>query len=87
MVLLLLGHDEGDSGAVRLQGLGCLPSPTVEHGQSGQRRRNTAVSRHLSQLITITMNGVVVIELNSTKHKNTTVLDLFVLLQHVQSKD
>lgn len=35
--VLLLGHDEGDAGAVGRQRRGPLPSPAVEHGQCGQR--------------------------------------------------
>lgn len=59
---LLLGHDEGDAGAVRLQ---VLSGSAVEHGQRGHRRRNAAVSSHVPQLIRVPVDGVVVVQLNS----------------------
>lgn len=69
--VLLLSHDEGDAGAVRLQGLSRLPGPAVEHGQRGQRRRNTSVSGHVPQLISVPVNGVVVVQLNSAANRTS----------------
>lgn len=65
---LLLGQDEGDAGAVRLQQWSTHPSSAVEHGQCGQRWRNTSVSSHVPQLIGVPVNGVVVVQLNSTSN-------------------
>lgn len=65
---LLLGHDEGDAGAVRLQG---LSGSAVEHGQRGHRRSNAAVSSHVPQLIRVPVDGVVVVQLNSAADRTS----------------
>lgn len=62
---LLLGHDEGDAGAVGLQRWSSVSGPAVEHGQCGQRWRSAAVASHVPQLVGVPVNGVVVVELNS----------------------
>lgn len=61
---LLLGHDEGDAGAVRPQGRTLLSGAAVEHRQRGQRRRTAAVSSHVPQLIAVPVDGVVVVQLD-----------------------
>lgn len=66
---LLLGHDEGDAGAVRLQGRTLLPGPAVEHGQRGQRWGNAAVSSHVPQLIAVAVDGVVVVQLDPAENR------------------
>lgn len=60
----LLGHDEGDAGAVRLQRCGSVPGPHVEHGQSGQRWSGAAVCSHVPQLVSVPVDGVVVVQLD-----------------------
>lgn len=61
---LLLGQDERDAGAVRAQGRGLLATAAVEHGQRGQRRSYAAVPRHVPQLLTVALDGVVVVQLD-----------------------
>lgn len=61
---LLLGKDEGDAGAVRVNGWSPLPSAAVEHGQGGQRRGGTAVPSHDPQLIRVPVDGVVMVQLD-----------------------
>lgn len=69
---LLLGHDEGDAGAVRLQGRTLLPGPAVEHGQRGQRRgSHAAVSSHVPQLIAVAVDGVVVVQLDAAENRTS----------------
>lgn len=54
---LLLVLDERDAGAVT--------SPAVEHRQCRQRWCNASVSSHVPQLVSVPLNGVVVVQLNS----------------------
>lgn len=68
---LLLGHDEGDAGAVRLQGRTLLPGPAVEHGQRGQRWGSAAVSGHVPQLIAVAVDGVVVVQLDPAENRTS----------------
>lgn len=63
---LLLGHDEWD--AVRLQRGGPVSSPAVKHGQCGEGWRRASVSSHGPQLVSVLMDGVVVVQLNSEAH-------------------
>ena len=60
---LLLGHDEGDAGAVWLQGGRPLPGAEVKHGQGGEGS-HTAALRHAPQLVPVPVDGVVVIQLD-----------------------
>lgn len=62
--LLLLGQDEWHAGAVRAQRRGLLAAAAVEHGQCGQGWRYAAVPRHVPQLLTVPLDGVVVVQLN-----------------------
>lgn len=68
---LLLGHDEGDAGAVRPRGRTPVAGAAVEHGQCGQRRRSAAVSSHVPQLVGVPVDGVVVVQLNSAAGRTT----------------
>lgn len=89
---LLLGHDEGDGGAVRMQRRGPFPGSAVEHWHCGQRWRNATVSSHVPQLVGVPVDGVVVVQLNSDEHTQYVVFlySLFVnsysFLYHVSSQ-
>ncbi|KAG7227688.1 hypothetical protein INR49_029450 [Caranx melampygus] len=54
-VVLLLGHDEGDAGALRVR-RSPLQSAAVEHGQRGQRWRDTSASSHVPQFICVVVD-------------------------------
>lgn len=86
MGALLLGHDEGDAGAVRLQRRSPLPSSAVEHGQCGQRRGSATVSSHVPQLIRVPVNGVVVVQLNSAANRTYIINVHHVVLFYSLSK-
>lgn len=64
----LLGHDERDAGAVGPQRGRPLSGAAVEHGQRGQRRRDAPVPGHAPQLVGVSVNGVVVVELDPAAH-------------------
>lgn len=61
---LLLGEDEWHAGAVRAQGRGLLAAAAVKHGQRGQWWSYAAVPGHVPQLLTVPLDGVVVVQLN-----------------------
>lgn len=60
-------------GAVRvegsLQGRHPLSGPGVEHGEGGERPGGTATPCHGPQLVSVVMDGLVVIQLNAGTEK------------------
>lgn len=66
---LLLGHDQGDAGAVGLQRRTLVTGPAVEHGQCGERRRTAAAAGHVPELVRVPVDGVVVVELDSAAQR------------------
>lgn len=68
IISLLLGHDQGDAGAVGPQRRTLLAGPAVEHGKCGQRWRDAAVCSRVPQFIRVPVDSLVVVQLNSAAH-------------------